>query len=216
VTRETVAGEGVAGGFAGLYPVFKAMEEAGRVRRGYFVAGQGAAQFAVAGAEGRLREPAARDAAAEPTAHVLAATDPANPYGAALRWPGGESQGARPQRAAGSRVVLVNGRLLGYLSPTGRQLLTFFEDAAFQDGAASVEQRRGQLAQALAAAAQPGRPILLATVDGQPATRSPLAESLRDAGFRETSQGLLHRGREEQTDPPPQAPPQMTTNEAAR
>ena len=87
VTREAVAAEGIVGGFASVYPVFKAMEEAGQVRRGYFVAGLGATQFALPGAEDRLR---GQREAPEPDAAqtlVLAATDPANPYGAALAWP---------------------------------------------------------------------------------------------------------------------------------
>src|SRR5207248_1258427 len=88
LTRESVRGEGHAGGFAAVYPVLRAMEEAGRVRRGYFVAGLGGAQFALAGAVDRLRasKPDGPDADADagPQALVLAATDPANPYGVAL------------------------------------------------------------------------------------------------------------------------------------
>ena len=103
VTREAVVAEGIAGGYASVYPVLRAMEESGRARRGYFVAGLGAAQFALPGAVDRLR--AIRDD--EPTVRVLAATDPAQPYGAALPWPRGADDERLPlQRAAGAYVVL--------------------------------------------------------------------------------------------------------------
>src|SRR5690606_25503289 len=104
LTREAALGEGAEGGFAGVYPVLKALEERGQVRRGYFVAGLGAAQFAVAGAVDRLR--AEREPDEDDQPFVLAATDPAQPFGAALPWP--ESEG-RPARAAGALVVLAAG-----------------------------------------------------------------------------------------------------------
>src|SRR5207342_2249815 len=88
LTREAVLGESVVGGFASVYGVLKVLEEAGRVRRGYFVDGLGAAQFALPGAIDRLRS--VREAAESPVrarVHLLAAADPANPYGAALAWP---------------------------------------------------------------------------------------------------------------------------------
>ncbi len=111
LTREAVKGEGIEGGFAGMYPVLKALEDAGRVRRGYFVAGLGGAQFAVPGAVDRLR------AYREPDGKVvvLAATDPANAYGLSLPWP---VKG--PQRAAGAYVVLVDGLPSLYLEKGGR------------------------------------------------------------------------------------------------
>ena len=117
LTREAVRGEGHAGGYAAVYPVLRAMEEAGRVRRGYFVAGLGGAQFALAGAVDRLRARPFDDAG--PTALVLAATDPANPYGVALPWP---VKG--PQRAAGAYVVLIDGVASLYLERGGRALVT--------------------------------------------------------------------------------------------
>jgi ATP-dependent Lhr-like helicase len=121
LTRESVRGEGHTGGFAGVYPVLRAMEEAGRVRRGYFVAGLGGAQFALAGGVDRLR--AARpeeDAGSQ--ALVLAATDPANPYGVALPWP---VKG--PQRAAGAYLVLLDGVPSLYLERGGRAVITLRE-----------------------------------------------------------------------------------------
>src|SRR5207248_9434002 len=116
LTRESVRGEGHPGGFAGVYPVLRAMEEAGRARRGYFVAGLGGAQFALAGAVDRLRARPDDDAV---KALVLAATDPANPYGVALPWP---VKG--PQRAAGAYVVLLDGVPSLYLERGGRAVVT--------------------------------------------------------------------------------------------
>jgi ATP-dependent Lhr-like helicase len=187
LTREMVAREGVTGGFAGLYPVLRAMEAAGRIRRGYFVAGLGAAQFAAPGADERLRqrEPAESD---EPDVLVLAATDPANPYGTALPWPETPHVPARPQRAAGARVILDRGALCGYLGRTGRHLTTFLPE---------TEPERGRtllvLARALAGLSQPGAPVYLTQIDDRPPSDSPLAESLRAAGFTATTRGYLHR-----------------------
>ncbi|MEO5680008.1 MAG: DEAD/DEAH box helicase, partial [Acidimicrobiales bacterium] len=120
LTREAVRGEGVPGGFAGVYPVLRALEEAGRIRRGYFVAGRGGAQFALPGAVDRLR--ACRDGPADgqPRVVVLAATDPAQPYGLALPWP--KLEGTRPQRLAGAWVALVDGEAALYVEKAGRGL----------------------------------------------------------------------------------------------
>jgi ATP-dependent Lhr-like helicase len=188
VTRELVQSERIAGGFSGLYPVFKAMEEAGRVRRGYFVAGLGAAQFAAPGADDLLREKRdTRDAA--PEVLVLAATDPANPYGAALPWPDHEEPAARPQRAAGAKVVLRDGRLLAFLNRSGQRLLTYVPD---DDPHAA--KLNCDLLQALLQEASRANPILLASIDGQPVSESPWAERLLHAGFSPISQGFIHRG----------------------
>ena len=141
VTREAVATEGVEGGFAAVYPILRAMEEAGRIRRGYFVDGLGAAQFALAGALDRLR--AVRDPA-EPAStgavHLLAAADPANPYGAALPWPRRGETDRRPlQRAAGAYVVLVDGVATLYLERGGATLQTL---PAADDPAVAVTAAR--------------------------------------------------------------------------
>ena len=129
LTREGALGEGAEGGFAGVYPVLKALEERGQVRRGYFVDGLGAAQFALPGAVDRLRaqreRPSRGDSADddgdEPGWSILAATDPGQPYGASLAWP--DSAG-RPARATGAHVVLSEGRAVAYLERSGRSLLT--------------------------------------------------------------------------------------------
>ena len=121
LTRESMRAEAVPGGFSAVYPVLKAAEEAGAVRRGYLVAGLGAAQFALPGAVDRLRDHRREQ---EPAGLVvrLAATDPAQPYGAALAWP--DSLG-RPARAAGAQVVLVDGAPAALLERGGRSLVTF-------------------------------------------------------------------------------------------
>jgi len=137
LTREAVRGEGVPGGFAGTYPVLRAMEEAGRIRRGYFVAGLGGAQFALPGAVDRLR--AHRDEVADgrPPLVVLAATDPAQPYGAALAWP--KVEGTRPQRVAGAWVVLMAGEPALFVERGGRRLQLFREaDGSWEAAAVAV------------------------------------------------------------------------------
>jgi ATP-dependent Lhr-like helicase len=125
LTREAVLAEGVRGGFAGVYGVLKALEERGTVRRGYFVDGLGAAQFAVPGAIDRLRackEPSL-GADDEPLdVAVLAATDPAQPFGATIDWP--ETAG-RPTRSAGAICVMSRGHLLGWYDVRSHHLVTF-------------------------------------------------------------------------------------------
>src|SRR5207302_10110244 len=173
LTREAVVGEGWAGGFAALYPVLRAMEEAGRIRRGYFVDGLGGSQFALPGAVDRLR------GAREPDGRVLAlaATDPANPFGAVIPWPSTEGEG-RMARAAGAFVVLDSGDLRLYLERGGRSLLT--------RGEVTAEHLR-----ALVAAATGAGKVELQRVDGVPARQSPLAPRLAEAGFGPTPRGLV-------------------------
>jgi ATP-dependent Lhr-like helicase len=187
LTRDQIAREQVEGGFSAIYPVLKAMEEAGKVRRGYFVDGQGGAQFAAPGADELLRSRPRED---EPPTFVLAATDPANPYGVALPWPaspGGDEAG-RPQRAAGCRVVLCDGQALGYLNKSGQSLTTFLAEAEPDRGYQAM-----QLGKALAARAREQRSILLTKIDGGSAIASPLAPVLAKAGFVATTRGLLCR-----------------------
>ncbi|WP_437683323.1 DEAD/DEAH box helicase [Sorangium sp. So ce131] len=199
LTREAAAVEGLAGGFSAVYDVLRAMEEAGQARRGYFVAGLGAAQFAVPGADDRLR--ACREPSDDPRTLVLAATDPANPWGAAVRWPelpqrgDGAPEGAvrgpvRPQRAAGALVILHDGRLLAWMGRTERSLTTFLPEAEPERGDAIRA-----IASALAALVTEGRrrAVLVATIDGEPAHSSPLARALADAGFTSGAHGYLKR-----------------------
>ncbi len=191
VTRGAVTAEEATGGFAAVYRVLSGFEDAGRVRRGYFVEHLGAAQFATPGAVDRLRA-AAGDAATGTVDRdgplrglVLAATDPANPYGAALPWPEGPG---RPGRRAGALVVLVDGLLSLYLERGGRSVLSFTEDPAVLAAGAS----------ALAATAQRGTlgRVTVTRVDGVDVldTRSPLTDALDAAGFRATPRGLRLAG----------------------
>ena len=186
VTRGSVAASEVPGGFAAVYRVLAAAEEAGRVRRGYFVEGLGAAQFGAVGAIDRLRAQARPLDEGPGEALVLAATDPANPYGAALPWPARDS-GHLPGRKAGALVVLVDGRLVLYVERGGRTLLSFTEDPATLAPAAA----------ALAKAVQRGvlGRLTVAKVDGESAIGStqPLAKSLAGAGFVLTPRGLRIR-----------------------
>jgi ATP-dependent Lhr-like helicase len=191
LTRGSVAAEEVPGGFAAVYRVLAAAEEAGRLRRGYFVEGLGAAQFAGPGAVDRLRaqsnEPSSDLSTAPVSALVLAATDPANPYGAALPWPARASGGHQPGRKAGALVVLVQGQLVLYVERGGRTLLSFSEDPT----------ALGVAAVALADAVHAGHlgRMTVTKVDGEAALGSsqPLAQALASAGFGLTPQGLRVR-----------------------
>ncbi|MFI9642981.1 DEAD/DEAH box helicase [Micromonospora sp. NPDC051925] len=199
VTRGAVVAEQVTGGFAAVYPVLSALEERGAARRGYFVEGLGAAQFAVPGAVDRLR------ALADPTDRargrgdgattVLAATDPANPYGAALPWPeravdSGDGvapgTGHRAGRKAGAVVVLVGGDLALYVERGGRTILSFTDDT---DALAAAGK-------ALADAVHSGAlgAMSVERADGEAVHSSPLRDALTAAGFRATPRGLRLRG----------------------
>jgi ATP-dependent Lhr-like helicase len=198
VTRGAVMAEGVTGGFAAVYPVLGALEERGAARRGYFVEGLGAAQFAVPGAVDRLRALADPDELARRagTAQVLAATDPANPYGAALGWPervvdsgDGEAttrSGHRPGRKAGALVVLVGGELVLYVERGGRTLLSFLDDPE-----TLIAAGRG-LGEAVRSGALGAMSVERA--DGEAVHASPLRDALTAAGFRATPRGLRLRG----------------------
>jgi ATP-dependent Lhr-like helicase len=178
VTREAVLAEEVPGGFAGVYPVLKAMEDTGAVRRGYFVTGLGGAQFALPGAVDRLR--ALRESDDSAVAATLAAADPAQPYGAALPWPPCDG---RPSRSAGAYVVLTAGRPAAFLERGARTLVTFpgADPSAWADAVASIA-KDGRV-----------RRIELRRIDGVPATEHPAAEALRAAGFADGYRGLTLR-----------------------
>jgi len=191
VTRGAVGAERIRGGFATVYPVLKAAEESGRARRGYFVEGLGAAQFALPGAVDRVRSEARpRETLEAAGAMVLAATDPANSYGAALPWPvaprpadGG--RGHQPARKAGALVVLVDGACVLYVERGGRTLLSFTDDQAVLQPAAD----------ALALAVRDGAlgKLQVERADGQPVGTSALGAALEAAGFRPTPRGLRLR-----------------------
>ncbi|NHC44568.1 ATP-dependent helicase [Motilibacter aurantiacus] len=211
VVRGAVAAERSEGGFAAAYRVLSAYEEAGRCRRGYFVDGLGAAQFALPGAVDRMR---ALQAAAErresgvgptgwgavgvrpgdrasdgPQALVLAAADPANPYGAALPWPdrpGETAAGHKPGRKAGALVGTVDGELVLYVERGGRSLLTWTEEPSLLQPAVdalALAVREGAL----------GR-ITVERADGAAVLAGPLVSALESAGFVATPRGLRIRG----------------------
>ena len=187
LTRDAVRAEDVVGGFSAVYGVLRAMEESGRTRRGYFVEGLGGAQFAVPGAVDRLRAVRTPDVAGEDAAtRVLAATDPANPYGAALDWPAPLHDSRHlPKRAAGAHVVLVAGALAVFVERGGRSLLTFSDDGEALAAAAA----------ALADLVDDGRVdrLQLQRVDGDAPQDQPVLDHLRAAGFVDHPRGLIRR-----------------------
>jgi ATP-dependent Lhr-like helicase len=171
LTREAALAESISGGFAALYPVLRAMEEAGKIRRGYFIDGLGGLQFALPGAVDRLR--ASRDEESKVVA--LAATDPASPYGTTIPWPEHES---RMARAAGAYVVLDAGELRLYLERGGRSLLT------------AGEVKPAHL-HALAALAARVDKLEIQSIDGAPIKGSPVEGVLRESGFGTTPKGVV-------------------------
>jgi ATP-dependent Lhr-like helicase len=219
VTKGAVAAERIPGGFSAVYPVLRAMEETGQCRRGYFVEGLGGAQFALPGAVDRMRAlagdslaaaagpaqgtapggtdpwetgPAGNPAPADDgrRAVVLAAADPAQPYGAALSWPARPEDTAtshRPGRKAGALAVLFGGELVLYVERGGKTLLSWTDDPAALEPSA----------RALAAAVREGAlgRITVEKADGDViAFDSPLTRALESAGFRHTPRGLRVRG----------------------
>ncbi len=194
LTRGAVTAENVPGGFATLYKVLSTIEDAGRCRRGYFVESLGGAQFAVASTVDRLRSytDGVDPHRPEYRAVVLAATDPANPYGAALPWPAASGEGARPSRKAGALVVLVDGHLAWFLERGGRSLLTFTADPAADCAAA--------MALADLVASRRVASILVERIDGSPALQpraggrnSDALTGLLEAGFARTPRGMRLR-----------------------
>ncbi len=193
VTRGAVMSERTPGGFAATYRVLTRFEESGRARRGYFVDGLGAAQFGTAGAIDRLRTFSNPTTDEKPVAVTLAATDPANPYGAALPWAASTgsttgSVGHRPGRKAGALVVLVDGALALYVERGGKTLLTFSDDNVTT--ATAIESlgtacRRGALGRLTVEKAD-GVGILGADAE-------PIRLALEAAGFVATSKGLRLR-----------------------
>lgn len=189
VTRGAVATEGVVGGFAGVYRVLSALEDAGTARRGYFVEGLGAAQFATAGAVDQLRAGVRQDDNSGPAEiAVLAACDPANPYGAALAWPasaGDQSAGHRPGRKAGSVVVIRDGDLVLYVERGGKSILGFSDDeAALAQGFSALAQR---------VRAQSFGPLTVQRYNAMPVTDTVAQAPMEAAGFALTPRGMRVR-----------------------
>ena len=181
LTRDAVAAEDVAGGFAAVYPVLRELEERGRVRRGYFVEHLGGAQFALPGAVERLRAER-RPAGGEPdpaAVLVLAAVDPAQPYGAVLPWPAAAGEAAHgPARVAGAYVVLLDGEPAAYLERGGRSLRTLPGWEAPGAGVAALQVLGGLVAEGRL------RSLAIARVNGADPGSSPHRPVFEAAGFR--------------------------------
>ncbi|WP_298865965.1 ATP-dependent helicase [uncultured Microbacterium sp.] len=185
VTRGAVQAEGVPGGFAQAYRVLAGFEEAGHCRRGYVIERLGAAQFAASTTVDRLRTFAGLADPPPLNAVTLAATDPANPYGAALAWPRLDEVSHRPGRKAGGLVVLVDGSLVLYLERGGRTVLAFDDDpevlrAAASDLVATSKARRLET-------------LTVEKINGAGVYGTPFALALQDAGFRPTPRGYALR-----------------------
>jgi ATP-dependent helicase Lhr and Lhr-like helicase len=201
MTRESAGNENLPGGFSAVYDVLKALEESGRIRRGYFVAGLGATQFALPAAVDLLRSLRAGPPIEKPEMVMIAATDPANLYGSVLRWPAAQEEvvSDAPRmltRSVGANVVLRNGELVAYLrrnhpavqvflptdepdrSTTARDLGNFLAVLAQQEMERREDHRGG---------------MLISTVNGQPAAHHFLAPFLQEAGFHLAPLGLNFR-----------------------
>lgn len=187
VFRETAHAENLPGGFSAVYDVLKAMEESGKIRRGYFAADLGAVQFALPAALDLLRTLRNKVQHDEPEMLLLAATDPANPYGTLLRWPAAPDASSTLTRSVGARVVLCDGLLAAYLrrgnpsiqvflpeeeparSQTAQQIAQFFaEVVGRREGGDENRSRAG---------------MLIAMVNGVPVAESVMAKVLLEAGF---------------------------------
>ena len=216
VTRDVTAVENLPGGFSAMYPVLRRLEETGRIRRGYFVAGLGAAQFAQAGAIDLLRD--ARESHDEDITVTISAADPANPYGVLIPWPmqidvpqttqtippqipqitqtskfkGQDTKPRGATRSAGGRVVLVNGRLVCWIGRGDRQLIVSLPDDEPERSRAGNAMARELVALAHRAA-EGRRGWLIEEINGQPAADDPASRFLIDAGFAATHNGLQFR-----------------------
>jgi len=196
--REHIAAENIPGGFSAVYDVLKALEESGRIRRGYFVAGLGATQFALPAAVDLLRQLRTAPPDEKPELVQLAATDPANPYGSVLRWPdlpvAEEDSETAPRvltRAAYAEVILRNGQLVAWLRRGNPNLLVFLpgeepERSQTAAGLAHFLCSRGQ--ERLRGVSQQG--VLITTINGQPVAAHPMARFLMDAGFHPGPLGM--------------------------
>ena len=202
VARDVTAIEQLPGGFSALYPVLRRLEETGRIRRGYFVAGLGAAQFAQPGAIDLLRD--AREERDEVITVTVSATDPANPYGVLIPWPvlvAEDTRGAT--RTAGARVVIVNGRLAAWISRGDRQLIVCVPDDE-PDRSSVGRALARELVEIARRAPEGRRGWLIEDINGKPAIEHPASQYLIEHGFASSAMGLQLRGlrpRAEDEDP---------------
>ncbi len=189
VMRETASVENVAGGYPSIYPALKTMEESGWIRRGMFVAGLGAAQFAMPSAVDLLRS--LRNDPERPEGVTLAASDPANPYGSLLPW----DDGSKPHsmaRAAGASVVLVNGRLTAFFRRRNPSIRVFLPENEPERSQVARELAK-KLAEVAIRRQSRRHGLLIGEIDDQPARQHFLAPFLQDAGFVDTALGYQMR-----------------------
>ncbi|HMG84810.1 MAG TPA: DEAD/DEAH box helicase [Terracidiphilus sp.] len=198
LTREAVGAENIPGGFSAVYDVLKALEEGGRIRRGYFVAGLGATQFALPAAVDLLRQLRTEPPAEKPEFIQLAATDTANPYGSVLRWPDlpviDEDSESAPRvltRAVYAEVILRNGQLVAWLRRNNPNMLVFLpsdepERSQVSSGLAHFLSARGQERMRLSS----HEGVLITTMNGHPVAAHPMTRFLMDAGFHPGPLGL--------------------------
>jgi ATP-dependent Lhr-like helicase len=196
VFRETAHAENLPGGFSAIYDVMKALEESGKIRRGYFAADLGATQFALPAAVDLLRSLRAQQEPERPEMLQLAATDPANPYGALLRWPAAPDAGSSLTRSVGAKVILCDGELVAYLRRGNPNVQVFLPEEEPQRShvmrsLAEFLVRRVQLQED-----EHGRSgMLIATVNGVAVAEHPMARALLDAGFAAGAMGFnMRRG----------------------
>ncbi|MCT1356145.1 helicase-related protein, partial [Gordonia sp. p3-SID1431] len=187
ITRGSVVSEEVTGGFARVYKALTVFEDNGHVRRGYYVDGLGGAQFASPATVDELRRHALPDRKAPREATVLAATDPANPYGAALEWPASRDAeaGHRPGRKPGALVVIVDGDVVCFVERGGKTLLTFSDSIPRLESAAGALValvRRGRIAR-----------LTIDHIDSEPVRATDFGKVLVEAGFSTTPRGIRLR-----------------------
>ncbi len=191
VFRETAHAENLPGGFSAIYDVMKALEESGKIRRGYFAADLGATQFAMPAAVDLLRSLRVQTDLDRPELLQLAATDPANPYGALMRWPSPPDAGSSLTRSVGAQVILCDGELVAYLRRGNPNLQVFLPEE---------EPQRSHVMKSLAeflvkrvqqqedASGRGG--MLIATVNGLAVAEHPMSRALLDAAFAAGGNGV--------------------------
>jgi len=199
VFRETAHAENLPGGFSAIYDVMKALEESGKVRRGYFAADLAATQFALPAAVDLLRSLRMQRDSERVEILQLAASDPANPYGALLRWPATLDAGSSLTRSVGARVILYDGALVAYLRRGNPNVQIFLPEEEPQRShvARGVAEFLIGRVQARSEEGEVRAGMLIATVNGVAVAESEMARALLDAGFAAGAMGfhVPHRER---------------------
>jgi len=190
VMRETALAENVPGGYPVIYPALRKMEDSGWIRRGMFVAGLGAAQFAMTSAVDMLRS--LRSDPEHPETLHVAASDPANPYGAILPWPREEGSAHSMSRSSGASVVLVNGALAAFLRRRNPSVRTVLPENEPERSLVARETAR-KLAEVAMKRQGKRTGLLVSEIDGIVARQHFLSRFLEEAGFVLTANGYQMR-----------------------